>query len=98
MGRARKKNDAYRSISSGRQPFCQGCGATQNLSRSHTLSVGRHPALIGDERNIFVLCMGGGRHSHCEASRFYLLECGREMVCQMLELDCQAGGAGSTRC
>lgn len=82
-----EKQAAYKVVT---KRYCQGCGTSQNLSRSHTLPVSRNLEAIGDPRNIFVLCMAGC-HEICESSRFWLLDCGEELVRNMLEIDYLAG-------
>lgn len=54
------------------------------------MPVSRNLSVIGDTRNIWTLCMDTC-HLHCESSKFYLLECGQEMVQNMLEIDYLAG-------
>jgi len=78
------KRVGYASVNE-RQYYCQGCGTSQNLSKSHTFGQGRKE-FIGDERNIYILCMDRC-HLAVESNRFWLLVCGEELVDNMLEMD-----------
>lgn len=63
---------------------CQGCGRKDRLTRSHTLSVKKHPEFIDNLDNIFVLCIKC--HRYCEESKFHYLNCGETMVRKMYKL------------
>ena len=85
----RMKRAAYKEISKTRPMVCQGCGSKENLSRSHTLSVKHHIKHIGNVKNIYITCHPC--HMKVESSRFYDLDCGKELVGFMLELEEKSG-------
>lgn len=88
-GYEQMKRAAYKEIGKTRPMVCQGCGSKVNLSRSHTLSVKHFIKHIGNVKNIYITCYDC--HLKVESSRFYDLECGKELVEFMLELEEKSG-------
>lgn len=83
----KRKRKAYFKIETR---YCQGCGKKTNLSRSHTLSVKKHPDLIDHPDNIFVLCMDRC-HPKIEQSRFHEIWCGEEAIKKAINLNWSGG-------
>lgn len=73
-----EKHKMYASEAETRQPFCRGCGTTQNLSHSHRISQNDRTQIANPE-NVDYYCQDVC-HRSWENGRCYLLDNGNEAL------------------
>lgn len=73
-----EKHRMYAREAETRQPYCKGCGTTQNLSHSHRISQNDR-TLIADARNVDYYCQDNC-HPNYENGYLWRLDNGAEVL------------------
>lgn len=82
-----EKHRMYENEAQQRQPFCLGCGTTQNLNHSHRITQNDRTQ-IANPKNVDYYCQDVC-HPNYESGRLYLLDNGNDVLEWLAETDWQ---------